>query len=46
MQTVGQQLIISAIPVLPALVFFAFFPFVDMIVAAKLLIVLVWPLAR
>jgi Transmembrane protein of unknown function (DUF3556) len=27
---------------LPALVFFAFFPFVDMIVAAKLLIVLVW----
>jgi Transmembrane protein of unknown function (DUF3556) len=27
---------------LPALVFFAFFPFVDMIVAAKLLIVIVW----
>jgi len=27
---------------LPALVFFAFFPFVDMIVAAKLLIVVVW----
>jgi hypothetical protein len=27
---------------LPALVFFAFFPFVDMIVAAKLLIVMVW----
>ena len=27
---------------LPALVFFAFYPFVDMIVAAKLLIVLVW----
>ena len=27
---------------LPALIFFAFFPFVDMIVAAKLLIVLVW----
>jgi hypothetical protein len=27
---------------LPALVFFAFFPFVDMIVAAKLLIVCVW----
>ena len=27
---------------LPALVFFAFFPFVDMIVAAKLLIVTVW----
>ncbi len=27
---------------LPALVFFAFFPFVDMIVAAKLLIVAVW----
>jgi Transmembrane protein of unknown function (DUF3556) len=27
---------------LPALVFFAFFPFVDMIVAAKLLIVLIW----
>jgi hypothetical protein len=26
----------------PALVFFAFFPFVDMIVAAKLLIVIVW----
>ena len=27
---------------LPALIFFAFFPFVDMIVAAKLLIVIVW----
>ena len=27
---------------IPALVFFAFFPFVDMIVAAKLLIVIVW----
>jgi Transmembrane protein of unknown function (DUF3556) len=27
---------------LPALVFFAFYPFVDMIVAAKLLIVIVW----
>ena len=27
---------------LPALVFFAFYPFVDMIVAAKLLIVVVW----
>jgi hypothetical protein len=27
---------------LPALIFFAFFPFVDMIVAAKLLIVVVW----
>jgi hypothetical protein len=27
---------------LPALVFFSFYPFVDMIVAAKLLIVLVW----
>jgi hypothetical protein len=27
---------------LPALVFFAFFPFVDMIVAGKLLIVMVW----
>jgi hypothetical protein len=27
---------------LPALIFFAFFPFVDMIVAAKLLIVCVW----
>jgi len=27
---------------LPAMVFFAFFPFVDMIVAAKLLIVVVW----
>jgi uncharacterized membrane protein YkgB len=27
---------------LPALIFFAFFPFVDMIVAAKLLIVTVW----
>jgi hypothetical protein len=27
---------------LPALIFFAFFPFVDMIVAAKLLIVAVW----
>ncbi len=27
---------------LPALVFFAFFPFVDMIVAAKLLIVMIW----
>jgi hypothetical protein len=27
---------------LPAMVFFAFFPFVDMIVAAKLLIVIVW----
>jgi hypothetical protein len=27
---------------LPALVFFAFFPFVDMIMAAKLLIVIVW----
>ena len=26
----------------PALIFFAFFPFVDMIVAAKLLIVIVW----
>jgi hypothetical protein len=26
----------------PALVFFAFFPFVDMIVAAKLLIVIIW----
>ncbi|HVP02122.1 MAG TPA: DUF3556 domain-containing protein [Solirubrobacteraceae bacterium] len=27
---------------LPALIFFAFYPFVDMIVAAKLLIVIVW----
>jgi hypothetical protein len=27
---------------LPALIFFAFFPFVDMIVAAKILIVIVW----
>ncbi|MCB0866595.1 MAG: DUF3556 domain-containing protein [Solirubrobacterales bacterium] len=27
---------------MPALIFFAFFPFIDMIVAAKLLIVLVW----
>ncbi|HEX4108309.1 MAG TPA: DUF3556 domain-containing protein [Solirubrobacteraceae bacterium] len=27
---------------LPALIFFAFFPFVDMIVAAKLLIVIIW----
>jgi len=27
---------------LPALVFFAFFPFVDMVVAAKLLIVMIW----
>ena len=27
---------------LPALIFFAFFPFVDMIVAAKVLIVIVW----
>jgi Transmembrane protein of unknown function (DUF3556) len=27
---------------IPALIFFAFFPFVDMIVAAKLLIVVVW----
>jgi hypothetical protein len=27
---------------IPALIFFAFFPFVDMIVAAKLLIVIVW----
>jgi hypothetical protein len=27
---------------LPALIFFAFFPFIDMIVAAKLLIVIVW----
>src|SRR3954451_10925671 len=27
---------------LPVLVFFAFYPFVDMIVAAKLLIVIVW----
>jgi Transmembrane protein of unknown function (DUF3556) len=27
---------------LPALIFFAFFPYVDMIVAAKLLIVIVW----
>lgn len=27
---------------IPAMVFFAFFPFVDMIVAAKLLIVIVW----
>ena len=27
---------------IPALIFFAFFPFVDMVVAAKLLIVIVW----
>lgn len=27
---------------LPALIFFAFFPFVDMVVAAKLLIVMIW----